>query len=166
MTSALGGFLDGEEGDITYPVPVFLVEHPRGLVLVDTGLHPDLSQDTKRLGKLDGPFRVRLPTDGSGTVGPKLSSAGFDPAQVDLDQRVHRNQETRDLGKMAFGILRAFLFRAEALGVIGDLPELNTLLRQFQVTNESFEQIAYEIVEEERPPMIEIPEYREKFKIG
>ncbi|MCK4565102.1 MAG: glucosyl-3-phosphoglycerate synthase [Verrucomicrobia bacterium] len=86
-------------------------------------------------------------------------------AQVDLDQRVHRNQETRDLGKMAFGILRAFLFRAEALGVIGDLPELNTLLRQFQVNDESFEQIAYEIVEEERPPMIDIPEYREKFGI-
>ncbi len=84
-------------------------------------------------------------------------------AQVDLDQRVHRNQETRDLGKMAFGILRTFLFRAEALGVIGDLPELNTLLRQFQVNDESFEQIAYKIVEEERPPMIDIPEYREKF---
>jgi glucosyl-3-phosphoglycerate synthase len=86
-------------------------------------------------------------------------------AQVDLDQRIHRNQETRDLGKMAFGILRAFLFRAEALGVIGDLPELNTLLRQFQAHEETFEQIAYEIVEEERPPMIELPEYREKFGI-
>jgi len=86
-------------------------------------------------------------------------------AQVDLDQRVHRNQETRDLGKMAFGILRAFLFRAEALGVIGELPELSTLLRQFQAKDEAFEQIAYEIVEEERPPMIEIPEYRQKFGI-
>ncbi len=86
-------------------------------------------------------------------------------AQVDLDQRVHRNQETRDLGKMAFGILRAFLFRAEALGVIGKLPDLSTLLRQFQAKDETFEQIAYEIVEEERPPMIEISEYREKFGI-
>ena len=84
-------------------------------------------------------------------------------AQVDLDRRLHRNQETRDLGKMAFGILRAFLFRAEALGVIGKLPELSTLLRQFQAKEETFEQIAHEIVEEERQPMIEIPEYREKF---
>ena len=84
-------------------------------------------------------------------------------AQVDLDQRVHRNQETRDLGKMAFGILRAFLFRAEALGVIGKLPELSTLLRQFQAKDELFEQVVYEIVEEERPPMIEVPEYRKKF---
>ncbi len=86
-------------------------------------------------------------------------------AQVDLDQRVHRNQETRDLGKMAFGILRAFLFRAEALGVIGELPELSTFLRQFQAKEETFEQVMFEIVEEERPPMIELPEYREKFGI-
>lgn len=86
-------------------------------------------------------------------------------AQVDLDQRVHRNQETRDLGKMAFGILRAFLFRAEALGVIGKLPELSTVLRQFQAHDEEFEQVCHTIVEEERAPMIELPEYREKFGI-
>lgn len=86
-------------------------------------------------------------------------------AQVDLDQRVHRNQETRDLGKMAFGILRAFLCRAEALGVIGKLPELSTELRQFVAANETFEQVLHTIVEEERPPMIEIPEYRKKFGI-
>jgi glucosyl-3-phosphoglycerate synthase len=86
-------------------------------------------------------------------------------AQVDLDRRVHRNQETRDLGKMAFGILRAFLYRAEALGVIGDLPELSTILRQFQAHDEEFEQISFEIVEEERPPMIELPEYRKKFNL-
>lgn len=86
-------------------------------------------------------------------------------AQVDLDQRVHRNQETRDLGKMAFGILRAFLYRAEALGVIGTLPELSTVLKQFQAHDEEFEQVSHTIVEEERPPMIELPEYREKFRI-
>ncbi|QBG46919.1 glucosyl-3-phosphoglycerate synthase [Verrucomicrobia bacterium S94] len=86
-------------------------------------------------------------------------------AQVDLDQRVHRNQETRDLGKMAFGILRAFLYRAEALGVIGTLPELSTELKQFQAHDEEFEQVTHTIVEEERPPMIELPEYREKFGI-
>lgn len=86
-------------------------------------------------------------------------------AQVDLDQRVHRNQETRDLGKMAFGILRAFLYRAEALGVIGTLPELSTVLKQFQAHDEEFEQVSHTIVEEERPPMLELPEYRKKFGI-
>ena len=57
------------------------------------------------------------------------------------------------------------LFRAEALGVIGELPELNTLLRQFQAHGDSFEQVSCEIVEEERPPMIDLPEYRKKFNI-
>lgn len=84
-------------------------------------------------------------------------------AQTDLDRRVHRNQHTRDLGKMAFGILQTFLKRLEALGILSNLPELNTTLRQFQVNNNLFEEIPLKIIEEERPPMIEIPEYRKKF---
>lgn len=83
--------------------------------------------------------------------------------QTDLDQRVHRNQPTRDLGKMAFAILRTFLARAESLGIVGGLPELGTVLRQFQVHDAVYEQVEFEIVEEERPPMITIPAYREKF---
>ena len=83
MTSALGGFLEGERGDLTYPVPVFLIEHPRGLVMVDAGLHRDLGRDSKRLGPLDGHFRVELPSDGSGSAGAQLRMAGFDPDQVD-----------------------------------------------------------------------------------
>jgi len=84
-------------------------------------------------------------------------------AQTDLDRRVHRNQHTRDLGKMAFGILQTFLKRLEALGILSNLPELSTTLRQFQVNNNLFEEIPLKIIEEERPPMIEIPEYRKKF---
>lgn len=83
--------------------------------------------------------------------------------QTDLDQRVHRNQPTRDLGKMAFAILRTFLSRAESLGIIGDVPELGTMLRQFQVQDAAYEQVGFEIVEEERPPMITVATYREKF---
>ena len=87
-------------------------------------------------------------------------------AQTDLDRRVHRNQHTRDLGKMAFGILQTFLRRVEALGILGDLPELSTTLRQFQVNNNVFEEIPLNIIEEERPPMIDIPEYRKKFEVS
>jgi glucosyl-3-phosphoglycerate synthase len=84
--------------------------------------------------------------------------------QTDLDRRVHRNQSTRDLGRMAFGILQTFLKRVESLGIVGNLPELSTILRQFQVVQNAFEEVDVEIVEEERPPMIEIKEYREKFE--
>ena len=87
-------------------------------------------------------------------------------AQTDLDRRVHRNQHTRDLGKMAFGIMQTFLKRVEALGIVGNLPELSTTLRQFQVNNNVFEEVPLNIIEEERPPMVDIPEYREKFGIS
>jgi glucosyl-3-phosphoglycerate synthase len=81
-------------------------------------------------------------------------------AQTDLDQRVHRNQPTRSLGKMAFGILQTFLSRVEKLGVIKEIPETSTVLRQFQVQDQTFETVEHTIVEEERPPMGTIPAYR------
>jgi N-acyl homoserine lactone hydrolase len=34
-----------EKGDVTIPVPCFLIEHPRGLVLFDTGIIPEASED-------------------------------------------------------------------------------------------------------------------------
>ncbi|HUX14019.1 MAG TPA: glucosyl-3-phosphoglycerate synthase [Spirochaetia bacterium] len=85
-------------------------------------------------------------------------------AQTDLDQRVHRNQETRSLGKMSFGILQTFLSRIQSLGIVPDLPALSTILRQFQVHDQVFETVEFTIAEEERPPMDTIPEYREKRK--
>ena len=84
-------------------------------------------------------------------------------AQTDLDQRIHRNQSTRDLGKMAFGILQTFLKRAAAMGVLDKLPAMHRQLRQFVAQNDVFAQVEQQIVEEERPPMLEIPAYRRKF---
>lgn len=85
-------------------------------------------------------------------------------AQTDLDQRVHRNQPTRSLGKMAFGILQTFLSRVEKLGVIKEIPETSTILRQFQVQDQTFETVEHTIVEEERPPMETIPAYQNRRK--
>ena len=83
-------------------------------------------------------------------------------AQTDLDKRVHENKPTPALGKMAFGILQTFIKRAKALGVI-EKADHETILRQFQVKKDQYEQNLIEIIEEERPPMIEIDEYRKKF---
>lgn len=84
-------------------------------------------------------------------------------AQTDLDQRVHENQSTRALGKMSFGILQTFLKRAKALDIISDIKDYETILRQTQAVDKQYEQKELQIVEEERPPMIEIEAYREKF---
>jgi glucosyl-3-phosphoglycerate synthase len=84
-------------------------------------------------------------------------------AQTDLDRRVHRNQQTIALGKMAFGILQTFFKRLEAQGHIASLPTMQNVLKQFQAHEREYETIEIDIREIERPPMITIPEYREKY---
>lgn len=86
-------------------------------------------------------------------------------AQTDLDQRIHRNQSTNALGKMSFGILQTFINRLKSYGMVDRLPDLATIYRQFQAEGNRYEQLTREIVEYERPPMITIPAYREKYGI-
>ena len=90
-------------------------------------------------------------------------SDGLDAfAQTDLDSRVHRNQATRDLGRMAYGILQTFMRRLREGGEVTGLPEMPGLFRQFLAEGRRYEQAVRDIVEEERPPMITVPEYRER----
>ena len=87
-------------------------------------------------------------------------------SQTDLDKRVHRNQSTRSLGRMGFGILQTFLSRMVSLGLIKELPEMNKVLWQFQSYKNNYEVVKYEIIEEERPPMFEVPAYKTKMGIS
>ena len=80
-------------------------------------------------------------------------------AQTDLDRRVHRNQTTNALGKMSFGILQTFFNRLHAQGKIDQMPDMETFYRRFEVEDGVYNQLVQEVVEEERPPMIEIEEY-------
>lgn len=84
-------------------------------------------------------------------------------AQTDLDMRVHRNQATRSLGKMAFGILQTFLNRAKALGILTNVNDTKKILRQFLASGEQYQMIEHEIIEYERPPMNTIAQYLEKY---
>lgn len=84
-------------------------------------------------------------------------------AQCDLDQRVHRNQDTTALGKMSFGILQSFLTRLKKHGKVSQMAEISNIYRGLQANGVEYEEITNEIIEEERPPMLEIPEYYEKY---
>jgi glucosyl-3-phosphoglycerate synthase len=86
-------------------------------------------------------------------------------AQVDLDRRIHRNQDTKALGRMAFAILKTFINRKRRLGIIDLKYELFDEMIQYNLVNDQYEPDILKIETHERPPMIEIPEYREKFKI-
>jgi len=84
-------------------------------------------------------------------------------AQTDLDRRVHRNQETIALGRMAFGVLRAFMKRLQREQLVRLEQELPTIMRQYEVSEGEYRQLEYTIEEVERPPMIEVEAYRQKF---
>jgi glucosyl-3-phosphoglycerate synthase len=85
-------------------------------------------------------------------------------AQVDLDMRIHRNQTTAALGKMAYGILHTFLSRAEKYGTAKTFNELGTCHIALERKDIIHTVKTTEISTVERPPMIEIAEYREKFR--
>ncbi len=85
-------------------------------------------------------------------------------AQVDLEKRVHRNQETKALGKMAFAIIKTFMNRQCALGRITLQKEMFDEMIQYSVTSQGIEPDILEIKGYERPAIIEIPAYRKKFR--
>ncbi len=82
--------------------------------------------------------------------------------QCDLDERLHRHQDTASLGRMSFAILRAFFLRAKQAGLLStaDLPQV---YRQF-IREEGVMRLAEWTVDDiERPPLNEVPAYRAKF---
>ena len=84
-------------------------------------------------------------------------------AQTDLGLRIHRNQSTAALGRMSFGILQTFYSRLQKYGWIRSQTEFQDVLRQFQSHDGVYEQLETTIMEVERPPMISLPEYQQKF---
>ncbi len=86
-------------------------------------------------------------------------------AQVDLERRIHRNQDTKSLGRMAFTILKTFINRNIQLGSIDLKNKLFDEMIQYNLVNDKYQADIFKIKGHERPPMVEIPEYRKKFKI-
>ncbi len=84
-------------------------------------------------------------------------------AQVDLEKRVHRNQDTKALGRMAFGIIKTFFDRIEKLGMIDIKKETFSEMIQFNLVENEYMPDKHNIQGFERPPMIEMPQYRKKF---
>jgi glucosyl-3-phosphoglycerate synthase len=84
-------------------------------------------------------------------------------AQVDLDRRVHKNQDTKALGRMAFVIIKTFLSRLERRKGITISQELSDEMIQYSLFRNQFRPDICPLEQHERPPIRDIPEYREKF---
>jgi len=84
-------------------------------------------------------------------------------AQVDLDRRVHKNQDTKALGLMAFVIIKTFLHRMERQQRINIRQDLFDEMIQYSLIHNQLQPDIRPLEQYERPPIQEIPEYREKF---
>ena len=80
-------------------------------------------------------------------------------AQVDMKQRIHRNQSLMALSKMAFEILQVAVKRAA--GGQGErlLDEANSTMKLISAESAGFHLELQDITTVERPPMITIPAY-------
>ncbi|HKJ25319.1 MAG TPA: N-acyl homoserine lactonase family protein [Myxococcota bacterium] len=129
LTGALGGFLEGETGELRVPVLAWLVEHPKGTLVFDAGMHPAVADDPKaRLGFMADFFRVELGRDE--TVGARLRERGVDPGRVDLLVNSHLHFDHAG-GNAELPNARLVVQRREwEAGADPDLARRNAFLRE------------------------------------
>src|SRR6266513_2433552 len=83
-------------------------------------------------------------------------------AQVDLEERVHRNQSLASLSQMAFAILQVVMQRLQEKNRIHVMDEVNRSMKLIKPQEKSYALELKPIQDRERPPMITIPEYQAK----
>ena len=89
LRGEFGRLMEGGEGEIDLPIPSYLIEHPKGTMLFDTGMHPDCQRDPA--GRI-GPrvtelfsFNYRPGEE----ISARLEAIGRDPAKIDLIVNSH-----------------------------------------------------------------------------
>uniref|UniRef100_A0A7C1FN99 Glucosyl-3-phosphoglycerate synthase n=1 Tax=Caldilinea aerophila TaxID=133453 RepID=A0A7C1FN99_9CHLR len=83
-------------------------------------------------------------------------------AQVDLLERIHHNQPLEALSKMAFVILQTVMYKLEKRFGVSILENVNRTMKLVRYTRGNYYLDVEEVVEQERPPMITLPEYLQR----
>jgi N-acyl homoserine lactone hydrolase len=89
LTGELGHLMEGGEGRVRLPIPAYLIEHPKGTALFDTGMHPDCQHDpAARVGeRLAGLFEFDYHPGEE--IGTQLEALGRDPGRINLIVNSH-----------------------------------------------------------------------------
>jgi N-acyl homoserine lactone hydrolase len=75
--------LEGERGKLTVPVPAYLLEHPKGYALFDSGLHVDTQTDAdRRLGRLARFHTVHF--SAGEEISSRLQAIGVAPEKINF----------------------------------------------------------------------------------
>jgi len=85
-------------------------------------------------------------------------------AQVDLLERIHHNQSLEALSKMSFAILQTVVHKLEQRYHLAMLEDVNKSMKLIRHKQNTYFLDVEEIAERERPPMIELEEYRDRMR--
>jgi len=81
--------LDGEDGLIKVPIPSYLVTHPKGRVLFDTGLHAaTLADPAAHVGEMLARYH-QFDFQPGQEIAARLTAFGVDPASIDIAINSH-----------------------------------------------------------------------------
>jgi glycosyltransferase involved in cell wall biosynthesis/nucleotide-binding universal stress UspA family protein len=86
-------------------------------------------------------------------------------AQVDLRERIHHNQPLESLSKMSFAIIQAVVRRLERRYRRNFMEDVNKTMKLIRYERGTLSLEVDEIAELERPAMVDLPEYRQKFGV-
>jgi N-acyl homoserine lactone hydrolase len=76
------GIMAKQPGRLRLPIPSYLIVHPKGTAVFDTGLHRELQKDSDRLGPIAKMFDVFFRPGEE--LGARLRAHDVDPARVDF----------------------------------------------------------------------------------
>ena len=84
LTGDLGHLMEGGEGRVRVPIPAYLIEHPKGTAVFDTGMHPDCQHDpAARVGpRMTGLFEFDYHPGEE--ISTRLEALDRDPVKIDL----------------------------------------------------------------------------------
>jgi N-acyl homoserine lactone hydrolase len=84
LEGELSYLMEGGEGRIRLPIPSYLIEHPKGRVLFDAGMHIDCQRDPA--GRLGPRLAALFDFDyrAGEEIGARLAALGRDPAETDI----------------------------------------------------------------------------------
>ena len=90
LVGRLKDMIEGEDGPVTLPIPSYLIEHPKGRALFDTGMHPQCRTDAagrmgERVARIFGFEQYGAADD----VKSRLESIDRDPGKVDSVSYTH-----------------------------------------------------------------------------
>lgn len=81
LSSDLSMMLSRGSGYVRFPVPAYLIDHPRGRVLFDTGMHPECQRDAPgRMGGLGKLFHVHYQPGEE--ITSRLAAMGIEPDSI------------------------------------------------------------------------------------